>query len=47
MTQPYPPEPFRIKMTETIRLIPPAEREKALKGAGYNVFGLKAEEFND
>jgi tryptophanase len=44
MTHPYPPEPFRIKMTETIRLIPPAEREKALKGAGYNVFGLKAED---
>jgi tryptophanase len=40
----YPPEPFRIKMTETIRLIPPAEREKALKGAGYNVFALKAED---
>jgi tryptophanase len=40
----YPPEPFRIKMTETIRLIPPAERESALKEAGYNVFALKAED---
>ena len=44
MTQHYPPEPFRIKVTETIRLIPPADREKALKGAGYNVFSLKAED---
>ncbi|MCJ7434001.1 MAG: hypothetical protein MUO77_10990, partial [Anaerolineales bacterium] len=44
MTHPYPPEPFRIKMTETIRLISPKEREAALKGAGYNVFALKAED---
>ncbi|MCL5611055.1 MAG: tryptophanase [Chloroflexi bacterium] len=40
----YPPEPFRIKVTETIRLIPPAEREKSLKEAGYNLFSMKAED---
>jgi len=40
----YPPEPFRIKVTESIRLIPPAEREKALKEAGYNLFSMKAED---
>ncbi|MBM3181456.1 MAG: tryptophanase [Chloroflexi bacterium] len=44
MTAPYPPEPFRIKVTESIRLIAPAEREAALKEAGYNVFALKAED---
>jgi len=40
----YPPEPFRIKVTESICLIPPAEREKALKEAGYNLFSMKAED---
>ena len=40
----YPPEPFRIKVTETIRLIPPEERKARLKAAGYNVFTLKAED---
>jgi tryptophanase len=40
----YPPEPFRIKMVEPISLIGKPEREAALKRAGYNVFGLKAEE---
>lgn len=44
MTRPYPPEPFRIKVTESVRLIPPAEREKALKEAGYNLFSMKAED---
>ena len=40
----YPPEPFRIKMVESIRLISEQEREQALHAAGYNVFSLKAED---
>jgi len=40
----YPPEPFRIKVTEPIRLIPREEREAKLKEAGYNLFALKAED---
>ena len=44
MTPTYPPEPFRIKSVESIRLIPREEREAALKSAGYNVFSLQAED---
>lgn len=40
----YPPEPFRIKVTEPIRLISPAERRQRLKEAGYNLFAVKAED---
>jgi len=40
----YPPEPFRIKVTEPIRLISLEARETALKEAGYNLFALKAED---
>ena len=40
----YPPEPFRIKVTEPIRLISPAAREAALKEVGYNLFAVKAED---
>ncbi len=40
----HPPEPFRIKMVEPITLIDPARREAALEEAGYNVFGIPAED---
>lgn len=44
MTTPYPPEPFRIKVIESIRLPSREERETALKEAGYNLFSMKAED---
>ncbi len=44
MTPKYPPEPFRIKMVEPIRLASPEERKAAIAAAGYNVFALKAED---
>ncbi len=40
----YLPEPFRIKVTEPIRLIPFEERKSAIIAAGYNLFALKAED---
>jgi tryptophanase len=40
----HPAEPFRIKSVEPIRLIPPKERKKAFKNAGYNIFALRAED---
>ncbi|MEE9187792.1 MAG: tryptophanase [Anaerolineales bacterium] len=39
----HPPEPFRIKMVEPIRLIDKEERQLALVRAGYNLFGINAE----
>lgn len=41
---PYLPEPFRIKMVEPIQLISRAEREEAMRRAGFNLFALRAEE---
>ncbi|HSB88509.1 MAG TPA: tryptophanase [Anaerolineales bacterium] len=40
----YPHEPFRIKAVEAVRLIDRATREDRLRNAGYNVFGLRAED---
>ena len=40
----YPPEPFRIKMLEPIRLISPQERRRAIEKASYNIFALRAED---
>jgi len=40
----YPAEPFRIKMIEPIKITSREERSAALKRAGYNVFGLMANE---
>jgi len=37
-------EPFRIHATQAIRHMPPDEREAALQRAGYNLFGLHADD---
>src|SRR6187455_2920765 len=37
-------EPFRIKSVEPIRHLTPREREQRLREAGYNLFGLRAED---
>jgi len=40
----YIPEPFRIKMVETIKVLSREEREERLKKARYNVFYLAGED---
>lgn len=37
-------EPFRIKVTEPIRMTTVAERRRILAGAHYNLFGIRAED---
>ncbi|MGL5280037.1 MAG: tryptophanase [Cetobacterium sp.] len=40
----YVPEPFRIKMVETIKMTTPEEREEKIKEANYNLFNLRGED---
>jgi tryptophanase len=40
----HPLEPFRIKTVEPIRRISQEARDKALRSAGYNLFGLSSED---
>lgn len=40
----YVPEPFRIKMVETIKMTTREEREQKIKEAKYNLFNLKGED---
>jgi len=39
----FHPEPYKIKMTEPIQLLPEVERSRALNEAGFNVFNLPSE----
>lgn len=40
----YVPEPFRIKMVETIKTLSREEREQKIKEANYNLFNLRGED---
>ena len=40
----YVPEPFRIKMVETIKILSRQEREQKIKEADYNLFNLRGED---
>ena len=40
----HPPEPFRIKMVEPIKLLDRQAREEAVRRANYNLFSLRSEE---
>lgn len=44
MAMKYVPEPFRIKMVETIKMTTREEREEKIKEAHYNMFNLKGED---
>ncbi len=43
MVMKHPAEPFRIKVTEPIRLPSPSEREEALRAAKYNLFRIPSD----
>lgn len=40
----YPAEPYRIKSVETVKMTTREEREKVIKGAGYNTFLIDSED---
>ena len=40
----YQPEPFKIKMVESIKLLSREEREECIVRAGYNPFLLRSDE---
>ncbi|PRR78681.1 Tryptophanase 2 [Clostridium liquoris] len=44
MSVKYVPEPFRIKMVETIKMLSREEREQKIAEAKYNLFNLKGED---
>ncbi|MCT4688675.1 tryptophanase [Vallitalea sp.] len=44
MARKYVPEPFRIKMVETIKMLTREEREQKIEEAKYNMFNLKGED---
>ena len=44
MTTRYPPEPFRIKTVEYVKMLTREERENAAKKAGYNTFLMDSED---
>ena len=44
MSSKYIAEPFRIKMVEPIKMLTREERERKIKEAKYNVFGLRGED---
>ncbi|GMQ59548.1 tryptophanase [Vallitalea sediminicola] len=44
MAKKYIPEPFRIKMVETIKMLTREEREEKIEEAKYNMFNVKGED---